>query len=265
MEGIERLLQISQGQLLYGLLLFVRCTGLFTLSPIFGRNNLPAQARIGLALCITYILLGAFPNGAVHYETVWQYGLLVVKELLVGLIIGYMSSLFLQVATMAGQILDVQIGFGMAQLYDRDTQNMVSLTSNLLNYSLLLLFLAANGHHTILKMLYFSVQALPVGQVALGADVVNTAVDAFSMAFSMAVTISLPIIAAELILEVAMGIMIRAVPQLNVFVVGIPVKLIIGLLAMLMMLPFFTSYGSTIFEAMFNHMSDALKGMIPVQ
>ncbi len=263
MEGIAGLLGLSQGRFLYGLLLFVRFTGLFTLSPIFGRRNFPTVARIGLSLCLAYLLLAANPDGTVDSFNLWQYALLVVKELLIGLTMGYMATLFLSVATMAGQIIDVQVGFGMAQLYDPETSNLVSLASSLLNYCMLLLFLAANGHHTLIRMLALTVQWLPVGQVGLDAAVVDAVVDAFTVAFSMAVTLSLPVLAAELVLEVIMGIMIRAVPQMNIFVVGIPVKLAVGLLAMLTMVPFFVGYGDTVFEAMFHHMSTALKGMIP--
>lgn len=266
MAEAEQLLKLTEPQMTYMLLLFLRVTGLFVLSPVLGRSNVPAIAKIGLSLLLSYIFLMAYPVSAtppVDSANLLAYALLCVKELLVGLVMGYMTTLFFGVVLMAGQIMDVQIGFGMAQIYDPGMQTTASMVGELLNYSLLLYFLVVGGHLTLIKILYFSFEKIPVGQVVLAPDIANTCISAFGMAVSMAVSLALPIMAAELILEIVMGIMIRSVPQLNIFVVGLSVKILVGLFALALMIPFFTAYGDKIFEGMYNTIDAVLKGMIP--
>jgi flagellar biosynthetic protein FliR len=268
MEGIERLLRITEPQMYYGLLLFLRMTGLFTLSPVLGRRNIPATVKIGLSLLMSYILLAAYPQPAAEFipspDTLLAYALLCVKELLIGLVIGYLTTLFFAVALMAGQIMDVQIGFGLAQIFDPDTQAQVSFVGNFLNYGLLLYFLAVGGHLALIKILYFSFEKIPVGQVVMRPELADTCLKAFALAVSMAVSVALPIIAAEIVLEVVLGIMIRSVPQLNIFVVGLSVKIFVGLFALLLLIPFFAAFGDRIFEGLFTWVNAALERLVPV-
>jgi flagellar biosynthetic protein FliR len=267
-QGIEQLLNISEQQITYMLLLFLRVTGLFALSPVLGRRNVPAAVKIGLSLLISYIFLAVYPPQpaaamTLSAENLLPYVLLAIKELLIGLVIGYMTTLFFDVVMMAGQVMDVQIGFGMAQIFDPDMQAQVSFVGSFLNYGLLLYFFAVNGHHALIKIMYLSFGQIPVGQVALQTNIVDVCIKAFSIAVSMAMSVALPIIAAEIILEVVMGIMIRSVPQLNIFVVGLSVKIIAGLFALMLLMPFFAAYGDKIFAALFTWIDAALKGMIP--
>lgn len=266
MQGIEQLLNLSEQQITYALLLFLRMTGLFALSPVLGRRNIPAMAKIGLCLFLSYIFLAAQPSAVLmpNAGNLLEYALLCVKELLVGLAIGWLTTLFFDVVVMAGQIMDVQIGFGLAQIFDPDMQSQVSFVGSFLNYGLLLYFFAVNGHHTLIKIMYFSFGEIPVGQVVLRPEIADMCIKAFSAAVSMAVSVALPIIAAELIIEVVMGIMIRSVPQLNIFVVGLSVKILAGLFALMLLIPFFAAYGDSIFKALFKWVDTALKGMIPV-
>lgn len=266
MAEAEQLLNLTEPQMTYLLLLFLRVTGLFALSPVLGRSNVPAMAKIGLSVLLSYIFLMAYPVSAappIASDSLVTYILLCVKELLIGLVMGYMTTLFFDVAVMAGSIMDVQIGFGMSQIFDPGMQTTVSLVGDFLNYGLLLYFLVVGGHLTLIRILYFSFQTIPVGQVVLAPAIADTCIKAFGMAVSMAVSLALPIMAAEVILEVVMGIMIRSVPQLNVFVVGLSVKILVGLLALALMIPFFASYGDKIFEGLYGAIDTVLKGMIP--
>jgi flagellar biosynthetic protein FliR len=265
MAFVEQLLNLSEQQMTYALLLFLRMTGLFVLSPVLGRNNVPATVKIGLALVLSYIFLAAYPPGAgIDASNLLAYALLCVKELLIGLVLGYLTTLFFDVVVMAGQIMDIQIGFGLAQIFDPGTQTVVSMVGDFLNYGLLLLFFVANDHLALIKILGDSFQSIPVGQVVARAGVLkDLCVNAFSSSIAMAVSVALPVMAAEVILEVVMGIMIRSVPQLNIFVVGISVKILAGLFALALVMPFFGVYGERIFSAMFESIGAFLKGMVP--
>lgn len=266
MAELEQLINLTESQFAWLLLMFLRVMGLFVLSPVLGRRNVPNIAKIGLSILISYIFLMASPPGAgvdPASTALLPYVLMCVKELLIGLVLGFMTTLFFDVAVMAGQVMDVQVGFGMAQIYDPDMQAQVSLLGSFLNYGLLLYFFIVDGHHALIRILQFTFEKIPVGQVVFRADIADLCVKAFSIALSMAVSVALPIIAAELILEVIMGIMIRSVPQLNIFVVGISVKILVGLLALLLFLPFFASFGDKIFEGLYTWLQAAFERMIP--
>lgn len=264
MSGIESFLNLNENQLYYGLLLFLRVTGLFILSPVFGRRNMPSMAKAGLALLISFIFIQTYPPpaGSVFPGNPGDYALLCIKELSIGLIMGYLTIVFFDVASMAGQLMDVQIGFGMAQIYDPQTQNQVSLVSTLLNYALLLLFFLADGHHALIRILGFTFEKIPVGQVLLSQDLPLVVAQAVGLAFSMAVTVALPIVAAELVLEVVLAILTRSVPQLNVFVVGISVKLAVGLTALALLIPAFASYGDKLFETLYTTLAGVVGRMV---
>jgi flagellar biosynthesis protein FliR len=266
MAQVEQLLKLTESQIYYLLLLFLRVTGLFVLSPVLGRKSVPAMVKIGLSILISYIFLMAYPaQNALPAEagTLVGYILLCIKELLIGLVLGYMTTLFFSVAMMAGQIMDVQIGFGMAQMYDPEMQMQTSLVGSFLDFGLLLYFLVMNGHHALIRIMYNTFQVIPVGQIVFPKEIYLLVLNAFAIAVSMAVSVALPIIAAELILEIIMGVMIRSVPQLNVFVVGISVKILVGLFALVLLIPFYASYGDKIFDALFTWVDTILKGMIP--
>ncbi len=267
MAELERLTKLTEPQFAWLLLLFLRVMGLFVLSPVLGRRNVPNAVKIGLSVLLSYIFLMAGPPGQGVDPAATEllpYALMCLKELMVGLVLGYMTVLFFNVAVMAGQVMDVQIGFGMAQMYDPQMQTQVSLLGNLLNYGLLLYFFILDGHHTLIRILAFTIEKIPVGQVVIGPDIADVCVKAFGLAISMAISVALPIIAAELILEVIMGILIRSVPQLNFFVVGISVKILVGLLALLLFIPFFTGFGDKIFEGLYTWLQAAFERMIPV-
>jgi flagellar biosynthetic protein FliR len=267
MAEVQQFLNLTEPQMTYLLLLFMRMTGLFALSPVLGRRNVPAIAKIGLSIFLSCIFLSGNPDApsaaAIDASNLVAYAMLCAKELLLGLVMGWLTTLCFDVAMMAGQVMDVQIGFGLAQIYDPESQLQVSLLGNLLNYGLLLYFLAVNGHHTLIRIMYLTLDRIPVGQVVLPREIVDVCVRSFGAAVSMAVSVALPIIAAELILEVIMGIMIRTVPQLNIFVVGLSVKILVGLVALLLMIPFYSAYGDRIFAAMFDWIQMMFERMIP--
>lgn len=236
----------------YHLLLFVRMTGLFLLSPVFGRRNVPARLKAALALAMTVILSAAFPPARdFSAGPTIAYALDVVLELLVGLLMGYATLVFFSVTNIAGQVIDVGMGLGVGSVLDPQTSMQTPLTGMLLNFTMLMYFFVNDGHLKLIRLLYTSLRIVPVGGVQLSGNLALMAAEQFYLAFALAASLMLPMIGAALLTETAMGIMMRAVPQLNDYMVGIPLKIIVGLGMLILMQPLYSAFCNRVFEKMF--------------
>lgn len=250
---MDMLIQSVSRALPYYLLVFTRVTGMFALSPVFGRRNVPARLKIGFSLILTYIFITAFPSQAeIAMDDLIVYTVLCAKELIIGLILGYITILFTNVTFTAGQIIDTQMGLGLSGIFDPNTSAQVSSSGMMLNLLMMLYFFSVNGHHMLIKIFSVIFGKIPVGNVHISAGVVSTVVQSFTLAFLMAVNLAMPIIASAMLVELGLGLMVRTVPQMNAFIVGIPVKILIGFVVLYLMQPFYVQYCSYVFEKMFE-------------
>lgn len=245
-------------------LIFIRVSAIFTFSPVFGRKNAPAILKIGFSIVLSYILLSVYPPQQAEESMtieVYSYTLACLKELLVGLVIGYVTVLFFSIAYTAGQLIDIQIGFGMAQLFDPQAGSQVTINSSLLNITLLLCIFLTNGHHSLIRILSNTFAVLPPGDFSINLGVISVLLTVFVSTFVMGVQVAMPIIAATFLAEVCLGILMRSVPQMNMFVIGIPLKLIVGLILLVMISPVFVQVTSPLFEGMFNNINNMMEGL----
>jgi flagellar biosynthetic protein FliR len=244
------------------LLVFVRVSGLFVIAPIFGRRNVPTYFKIGFSFMLALILINVvkMPN-LDYYNNIYRYSLLVFKEFLVGLTIGYVSYLVFTAIYLAGQLIDMQIGFSMVSVLDPLSNIQIPITSNLYFILCMLIFLMANGHHVLIRALFESFAILPPGTAIFGTNLMNDILRVFSDIFLLAFKISAPIIAAILATDVALGVISRAVPQMNVFVLGMPLKIIIGLVVIIITIPVFGSLIKGMIESMNTEMFNLMKNM----
>ena len=236
----------------YFLLLFIRVTAIVVSSPIFGRKQLPNNLKIGLCLMITYIVFSAHPAiTSIVYDGIVGYALLCIKELMFGLVLGYVTTLFFSLVETAGYVMDMQMGFGMVNVFDVQNNVSVPVTGSLLNIIMLISFFAVNGHLKLIQLLIGTFDAIPVGSVVIAKEIGLVAVEVFSLAFVLSINVAMPMVAAGLLSELFMGVILRTVPQMNMFVVGIPLKIILGLLVLSIMLPLYVSFTNHIFDEMF--------------
>lgn len=235
------------------LLVFARISGLFSTAPFFGSRNIPTYAKAGMSLLLSYIVFPAvFSAQTVIPEALPAYVALVAGEFLLGLIFGFASSLIMQAIQMAGHILDVQIGFGMVNVFDPQFGQQIPLLGNFKYILALMVFLAINGHHILLSALVASFKLVPVTGVVFPPSLAWFILDMVSGAFAIAFKISLPVLVSLVLADVAFGILARTMPQMNIFVVGIPAKLIIGIFALMMALPFYIAMLEVGFGGMYK-------------
>lgn len=217
------------------LLVFVRMTGLFVIAPIFGRRNIPAYTKIGLSLLLAVILTATVKlPGVVNSDNMYVFSFIIVKEFLVGLLIGYIAYLIFSAIYIAGQLIDMQIGFGMVNVIDPMSNIQVPITSNFYFIVCMLIFLTVDGHHLLIKALFDSYVIVPPGEAVYNSKIIlQDLVKIFGNIFFIAFKISAPVVAAILISDMALGIIMRTVPQLNIFIVGLPIKIFLGILVMI--------------------------------
>lgn len=201
--------------------------------PILGETFMPARVRALLTLALTGILLPTVPvDPAVIPSSVLGFIVAMVPELLLGMTLGLTARLIFAAVQLGGQMAGEQIGFGIANVVDPSNQSQISITSQIYYLFTLLLFLALNGHHVMLGMIYRSFEVVPLFTVnqSLGAfDFINLRV---AEMYALAVIVGAPIVAAMLLANMALGLVSKAVPQVNIFIESFPIRIMAGLLIM---------------------------------
>lgn len=221
------------------LLITARMTGCVAFNPLLGRRGVPSLVKAGLILLLSVSVFSITTVQVEAPSTLLGLALMFLMEMFVGYALGLVINLFFYIPVMAGSVIDMQMGLSMASTYDPASGIQVTATSTLLNVLMSLLFFAANGHHTLIRIFLVSGRVVPFGAVALGENFYGAMIQIFLDCTLLGVKLAMPILAAELMGQVGMGILMKAIPQINVFAINIELKVIIGLvLIMLMLFPF---------------------------
>ena len=223
----------------FTLFLFIamRMSGFVMFNPIFARSGIPATFRAGFILMLTWMVYGVYGGGTVEVpETLLGLGLKLVMELGLGFLFGTVMRFFFYIPEQAGELIDTQMGMSMARTYDATSQSQTTSTANLLNVMTMLIFFAANGHITLLRIMMTSSEIVPFGSVMLGRQVAERVVELFAECVILAVKLGLPILGAELLGQIGMGVLMKAIPQINVFAINIELKVLIGLFMLLFLI-----------------------------
>ncbi|SES79311.1 flagellar biosynthetic protein FliR [Anaerobranca gottschalkii] len=232
------------------ILLTVRFTGLYLGSPIFGGRNIPNQVKIALALICSLIITPLHSVGITIEQIDLSIILLGIKELVVGLVIGYIAMLTFTAIQFAGQFIDVQMGFGIVNVVDPQFGNPIPIIGNFKYIIAILLFLTVNGHHLLIDALFKSIELVPIGTITFGDNVIIYIFGLFVRLFLISLQVGLPIIGTLFIVDVGLGIVARTVPQMNVFVVGIPLKILVGFTIIIMIFPLYIRMLLSLFEVL---------------
>lgn len=161
--------------------------------------------------------------------TLLEFAVRLILELGMGFLVGVVMNIFLFVPSYAGHIMDEQMGMAMAQTYDPSFQGQATPASNVLNIFSLLIFFSANGHHTLLRLMLDSGGVVPFGTAALGSQAAEKVAALFIDCTLLSIKLCLPVLGAELMGQVGMGVLMKAIPQINVFAINIELKVLIGL------------------------------------
>ena len=238
-----------------------RMSGFVLFNPILGRNNIPVTYRTGFALVLSVC---AISSVAARQTAAAPVGLVdlairILLELAIGFFIGMVMQFFFYIPQLAGTLIDTQMGMTMNQIYDPASQSNMSATGVLLNAFMLLLFFAENGHHTLLRIIVTSGEVLPYGTAIFGTDAAEAMLQLFINCTLMAVKLTLPILAAEMLGQIGMGVLMKVIPQINIFAINIELKIIIGLALLIALLSPVSEYLLTAEIEMLKHIEEILK------
>ena len=244
------------------LLVFVRCLSFFSIGPLFSDRNIPNPIKALAALATTFALYPTVaPEQMFLVPTLLGLLILLGRELLLGAALGLASDFVFQGIQMAGTLLGVQMGFSVVNVFDPSSASEVSVIGRMQQLLAVFLFLLVDGHHLFLRALAFSLHRVPPGG-ALSATALATAI--LPMAGTMFVTtiqVGAPILGALFLTDAALGFVARAVPQMNVFVVGIPVKIGVGLVLLVVTAPLFARLVTWHFQGLEGQLQALLGGI----
>lgn len=243
----------------YFLLIFSRMSGCVFFNQIFGRGNLPVIFKISLSLMLTITVYGLVPmQDNIVITTVIEYVLIVLKEIFIGFLIGYIIGAFFSIVVIGGEITDLQIGMSMSQIYDPNSNVSVGVTGRFLNVFLILLFFSAGGHLSLIKIFITSCKLVGIGAFTIPKNLFLNMVELLSQILIYAIKLALPILAVEIITEAGAGILMKAIPNIQVFSVNIQLKLFIGLFLIMILVPSFSSFLENILTLMFQTIEKSL-------
>lgn len=216
------------------LLIFVRVTSFFLMMPLFSYRTIPATHKIGLSFMLAIIMFSAIDAPELKIDSV--YFMLVIKEAMVGLFIGFIAALMMSAIQIAGGFIDFQMGFAIANVIDPQTGAQSPLMGQYLSIIALLVLLTVNGHHLLMDGIFYSYNFIPIDQLMIpfgNENVAEFVILSFNKMFLIAFQMSLPIVGTLFLVDIALGIVARTVPQLNIFVVGLPIKIGVSFLVLI--------------------------------
>ena len=227
--------------------------------------NIPYRIRAAVAVMVALIL---FPVVLKQYTiqapaTILMFAFIVAKELFIGWLIGLVGYIVLTAVNTAGKIMDMQVGFAVVNMMDPSTQQQTGLIGTFLYNLTILYFVVTNGHHVILSALTESFRIIPLSAMVWNTSLPELIIDLTAGIWLNGMKIAMPITFAILLTNVGMGILARTMPQMNIFVVGIPMHLMIGTTMLSMILPFYFLFLDVMFNEIYGNLSIALKSLAP--
>ena len=235
-----------------------RVGGFILFNPILGRANVPAAFRTGMALVLSIFVMGMTRQEVPAPTGVLELLIHLLLEIALGFLLGMAVNFFFYIPQLAGQMIDTQMGMTMNQMYDAGAQANLSVTGMILNILMTLLFFAAGGHLTLIRIFLTSEEIVPLGAVSIGLPAYQYLLELFVQCTILAVKLCMPIMAAELIAQVGMGVLMKVIPQINIFAINIDLKVLVGLALLFMLTIPFSEFLIDLERTMLNSLHEIL-------
>lgn len=226
-----------------------RILGLIAAAPPFSNASIPRRSKLMLGLAISLALVPALPPMPAVSPASGAGLMMIAQQMVIGTAMGFAMRLTIAAIDYAGEVIGLQMGLGFATFYDPDNASQTPVVSNFLSLLGLLVLFSINGHLMMLATLAESFKAIPIGGPFVAADSWSNFAHAGAVIFSSGLMLALPIVSALLITNVALGVLTRAAPQLNIFAIGFPLTLIAGFVVLILSL----SYLATPLTELFEH------------
>lgn len=245
------------------ILILMRMASFIYVAPFFNTANTPRRTKVGLAFFLSVLVFSLYPDMTVEYSGVFDFCIIVLKEVIVGILLGAVTSFCVQIIMFAGKIIDMDTGLSMAQIYDPTTKMQTGIFGNFYYYILLLLLIVTGLHHYLIAAIFETYNAIPLGGMTVSPNIYNDIIGFMGDYFVIGFRIALPVFAATLILNCILAILARVAPQMNMFVVGMQLKIFIGIFAIFITIAMMPSVSTFIEGEIKTMMAKLVRGMSP--
>lgn len=224
-------LSFPLSELEYFLLVFMRTATFVHVAPFFSTRGIPRNVKVGLSVFVAYLIYSFGPEHVYPaYGSILGYAVIVLKEVAVGLLIGVSAQLCTSIVLFAGRIMDMEIGLSMANMFDPTTNQQASITGVVLQYGIMLILYTTGLHRYLLKALMETFTLIPIDGIHINTDnLLMSLVTFLSDYIVIGFRICLPVFACITLMNIVLGLLAKLAPQMNMFSVGIQLKLLAGL------------------------------------
>lgn len=250
---------IIQTNFVVYLMVLGRVSGIFSFNPIFARRGVPNSIKVGASLALALVMTTAgdfdyrMPDGLL--PLVFDFG----KELLVGAVLGFFVNLMLQIFTMAGEVTDMQLGLSMAKSYDPTFGN-AGLSTQYYSYWFMLYFFAVGAHKSYIELFSVSYNSIPLGFTSFNINVPYVLVHYFQSVLELGLKLAMPVVVASLVTEFCVGVLMKAVPTIHVFVLNIQIKMLMGFIVLAASCGVVGEFMGKIIDILFENLNDLVEG-----
>ena len=239
------------------LLVWVRLAGMLLFNPLLSRNNIPATVRMGLVFFLAMLLAPTQPAIAmanVYSLDAYQYVFAAVRELAIGLIFGYIFQLFYYMLYFAGDLMDTDIGLSMAKVFDPHTSVQTGFSSSIVTIMFTLYIFITGSYLTLIHLFADTFTTIPVGEFTLSTSILSFVLRLFTRAFSLALRLAAPFMVAEFILQASMGVLMKFIPQVTVFVINFQLRIGLGLILLFAFAPYIGQFIDRYIDVLFDQL-----------
>ena len=247
----------------YYILVVVRIAGFIGTAPLFSMNSISIPMKVGISIMLSAVIIPMTPVVPLDYAGIVGYSVLIVKEAVVGMILGFMCVACTYIMNFAGQLMDIDMGLSMASTFDPINHARGTVTGLIYNTLFLLTLVATNLHYFIIRAILDTFKYFNVGQEVFPRDMVNMGVEFIVNFFLIAFRIMLPMFCGMFLINIVLGILARIAPQMNMFVVGMQIKLIVGLFILVLLVQTLPTVTDFVFTEMKDVASQVIRGLTP--
>jgi flagellar biosynthetic protein FliR len=255
-------LNIQESGIVSMLLILARCSGIFVFTPFLGSANIPVQARVVLSFVISYVFSLSVSLPPIPYVpsiTSLLFG--VAGELFIGLVIGFAAHALFAGLQFAGQLIGFHMGLSLVNTIDPQSATRSTALAVYQNYLGTMIFLGLNGHHWIIRAVYNSLTVVPPYSIGLNAELMQRLVGFTSQLFVIGFELAAPVVAVVFLTDFVMGVIGRSAPQLQIMMIGLPLKVLVGLSGLGLALYFFPAAMRTHFGQFHGDLDGLVRSM----
>lgn len=251
---------VNLQEFLIFILVFVRLITFIAYVPLFFPSGVPQRYKIGLALILTLIMTPIVGKNIIEINNIMIFIMLILKEIAVGLLLGFITTIVFQIAQMAGQFLDFQVSFSMSAVFDPLSNETATILGRFFYMLCMAVFLLIDGHHLVVTSLAESFNVVGIGALNFKTEIftymIHVVIEFFTIGFKMVV----PIIFIIILTDFTLGLVARIMPQLNIMMLGIPIKIMLGLLTVSLSVPVFMK----MLVNNLDQMTEAIRGVLDI-